>query len=301
MSGGIFIKRNYTKEPMNFTEQLKKLSDKGLRIENPVSAENMLKRINYYRLSIYWKRFLKEGKGFDGDTDFSQVIKLYEFDRSLKIFFLKYLEDIEIAIRSNVSYLLAEKYGKYGYLDSSNFESGEYHRTFMGKLKDEIERSTKNETFLKHHFAEYSDPLPIWKSIEVLSFSTLSMLYKNMRKDDKDRLARDFYGLSHKPVIDQWLHTLTTVRNIAAHHGRLWNRKINPPVKKTEAKIWKTLMDGRNDSLYAILIIFKYLLERERFLEMLEEFELLLGKSSELEFLYEDLALPKNWKSILTK
>lgn len=286
---------------MTFENQIQKLMDRGLEIKNIEVAEKKLQKINYYRLSVYWKRFLNDSGKFQENSKFSEIIDLYEFDKNLKVLFMKYIEDIEIAFRSHISYQLAHKYGKYAYLESNNFSDGSHYEKFKNKLDGEIERSKSQETFIKHHMEEYNDPMPIWKSVEVLSFSTLSMLYKNLMREDKEEIAKKFYKISKNPAIDQWLHTLTVVRNISAHHGRLWNKEIKPPVRRTDAKIWKTLPNGKNDSFYAVLIVFKYLLEKEKFIQLIEELQNLLETKKNLEFLEKDLGLPEDWGKILTK
>jgi len=58
-----------------------------------------------------------------------------------------------------------------------------------------------------------------------MSFGQLSHWYKNLKKrGDRQMLAR-VYNLD-EAILQSFMHHLTHVRNITAHHGRLWNRRL---------------------------------------------------------------------------
>ena len=60
---------------------------------------------------------------------------------------------------------------------------------------------------------------------ELLTIGELSHLYRGLRRTaDKKRIAQ-FFDL-HPTVFTSWLHTLTYIRNLCAHHNRLWNRDL---------------------------------------------------------------------------
>ena len=61
---------------------------------------------------------------------------------------------------------------------------------------------------------------------EVMSFGSLSRGYKGLKHEDK-RIISDKFELHHRQLTS-WLHTLTYIRNVCSHHGRLWNRKTSP-------------------------------------------------------------------------
>lgn len=73
--------------------------------------------------------------------------------------------------------------------------------------------------------------LPVWAAVECMSLGTLSMLYGNLDPDtgtsDSSRgvQAEVAEAFGTKPYyLRSWMHHLTTVRNIAAHHDRFYNR-----------------------------------------------------------------------------
>ena len=68
---------------------------------------------------------------------------------------------------------------------------------------------------------------------ETLTLGTLSRFYKGIHDNAlKTSIAQPF-GIPAK-ILVSWLHALTHLRNVCAHHGRLWNRvfSITPLVSR---------------------------------------------------------------------
>lgn len=79
-------------------------------------------------------------------------------------------------------------------------------------------------------------------SIELLYFSELSKICQGLKlRKDKTDLSNAF-GIKDDLVFCSWLHTLSYIRNICAHHSRLWNISldITPMVyfNKNASKVW---------------------------------------------------------------
>ncbi len=85
----------------------------------------------------------------------------------------------------------------------------------------------------------YDEPAlpPCWMLIELLSLGTWSIVYENLaNRKDKKNIAQ-FFDLS--PIeLGSWLHALTYIRNLCAHHSRIWNRHftVKPAVKSKYQK-----------------------------------------------------------------
>ena len=96
--------------------------------------------------------------------------------------------------------------------------------------------------------------------MEVTSFGTLSMLYKLLKPTLTKRKIANYYGVSDS-VFEPWLHSIVYVRNICAHHSRLWNKtlRIQPlfPRKVNGIFISESV---RNNRLYYVLCIIQHLL-----------------------------------------
>ena len=66
-----------------------------------------------------------------------------------------------------------------------------------------------------------------WKILEVASLGTLSKLYKNLTHQlpEKSAIAKEM-GLNMHNELSSWLEAHTYIRNIIAHHSRLWSRNM---------------------------------------------------------------------------
>lgn len=216
------------KPAKTFEEQLDILRSRGLEVENELEALEALQRINYYRLSAYTLPF----KGGDKDafiegTSFRSIIRLYDFDHRLRYLLSEVLESVEIAFRDRVAYVLGHAFGALGYQDALNFRSVSFHAQFMVDLQKAVEKS--HELFIPHHQQNYSGKFPIWVAIEVLSFGTVSLLYKNMKSEQQAEVSA-YYDVG-EPYLSTWVHSSVRLRNTCAHYGRLYSRGFSPIAK----------------------------------------------------------------------
>ena len=228
-------------------------------------ALDYLERIGYYRLSGYWFPFRirvsfcalsprgeKPKKPrvesiatdeFKPGTTFQNAVDLYVFDKKLRLLTLDALERIEVALRVDVAHTLG-RHGAFAYLNPDRFHS-EFgsvldektgltrHHTWVSKHAQLIARS--KEEFVRHNKAKYGLPLAVWVACEVWDFGTLSTLYNGMQEDEQDAISRQ-YGVNNGRIFASWLRSLNYLRNICAHHSRLWNRNIVDQPKLPPAK-----------------------------------------------------------------
>ncbi|MCJ2108529.1 Abi family protein [Methylobacterium sp. E-041] len=128
-----------------------------------------------------------------------------------------------VGLRGNWAHHLAIKYGPHGYLEPKFYDRPGYYAKALTSLIDEIDRS--NDTFIVHYRNKYDDPEHplIWMAAEIMSLGQLSKWVGNLKlRADRQSIAKCF-GLDKKIFISA-AHHLTYVRNICAHHGRLWNK-----------------------------------------------------------------------------
>jgi abortive infection bacteriophage resistance protein len=98
---------------------------------------------------------------------------------------------------------------------------------------------------------------------ELLTIGELSHMYRGLKNNaDKKRIA-NFFEL-HPTVFTSWLHTLTYVRNLCAHHSRLWNRDLAiEPEKLLKPKgHWISKPFENNKRVFYFLCILRYMLLR---------------------------------------
>jgi abortive infection bacteriophage resistance protein len=121
------------------------------------------------------------------------------------------------------------------------------------------------ETYIKHYINNYNKPAnpPSWMCFELLTIGELSHIYRGLKNNaDKKRIA-DFFEV-HPTVFTSWLHTLTYVRNICAHHSRLWNRDLAiEPEKLLKPKgNWINKPFENNKRVFYFLCTLRYMLLR---------------------------------------
>ena len=203
--------------PMTINEQIENLKSIGLIVNDEVFAKQILNDISYFRLIKAYSLNLKPKNGnyYDGVT-FEQIVDLYLFNSNFRQLIFPEIEKVEINVRCRISNFFAEKYGVLGYLDPDNFTNSEYHKSFLNDINAEIHRNSK-APFVRNFRENYKGgALPIYASIEVFSFGTLSKFYKNTKNADKKIVAKSFdIGYTY---LESLLESIAYVRNICAHY-----------------------------------------------------------------------------------
>lgn len=255
-------KNQFLKPSISFNKQVEKLKSRGMNFSSEKKAIHYLSNLNYYRLRGYWIIFEKnDSHDFEENTCFDKVLDLYIFDRELRLLLLDAIERIEVSIRTKLSYYLTMSYGSHAHLKAELFYSPLKYSTTLVKLQQEIHRNKRIE-FIEHHLNKYSEELPpLWVCVEVMTIGHLSNWYANI-KDRKLRqqIAKEF-NLDEK-VLKSFLHHLTIIRNTAAHHSRVWNKKFavdfilpnNPLTLKNKMNI------SKRKYIYNTLIMCDYLM-----------------------------------------
>lgn len=217
-----------TKRPKNIQEQIELLKSRNMIFRDESQAFHLLSNISYYRLKGYWWEMQvdKISHQFANGSYFEDVIELYNFDRRFRLIMFNAIERIEIALRTKMIYHLSLGYGSEWYLNSSLFPNKRYFSDFQGKIHAELTESS--EEFVVQHYKKHPGENPeAWKALEVITLGTLSKLHRNLdhQLPEKNAIAKEF-GLFNQKHLSSWLITITLIRNIIAHHGRLWNRVI---------------------------------------------------------------------------
>ena len=232
--------RNYDKPPFTYEQHVDLLKKSGLIFNNSEYAVNILKQVNYYRFTAYCVPFQITRDVFIPETTFETIVSLYELDTELRDVVFRLIASIEIYIRTQMAYRLSHVGGTFAHYDRSIF----HNVTQYEKWIVEIEKAAvdSNEAFIKHYKDKYNGfpRLPLWMAGEIMSLGSISKLYSYLNRDTRLLLCANF-EVDHN-VFGTWLHTITFLRNICAHHGRLWNRNfsIRPQLPNKHPK-WQTI------------------------------------------------------------
>lgn len=254
----------YAKPALSMEEQASLLIERGMGGDK-ARIQSYLEEVNYYRLAAYWHPFREQSRDdFIQGTHIDEVWDRYLFDRRLRILVMDAVERFEVSVRTRLAYELSLAYGPFGIYESNNIfaDKNRQRVTFLSGLYGDIENS--QETFMVHFRERYGDQHeepPIWMAVETLSFGKAIRLYQGCSRHLRGQIAGHFQLA--EPVMKSWLLTINTVRNICAHHGRLWNRTLAYSMKMPRSPLFKAWR-GENrlarNSTYTALTSLSYIL-----------------------------------------
>ena len=216
-----------------FEEQLVKMESRGLAVDEQSFAIAKLRDLNYYRLRGYWLTLEDDGSFIQG-ASFDDILEIYQLDRELRSWLWQAMAPIEIKLRTQFAYEFAHRCGVDAYLDEGCYwRSDNFERAMKNYVRERDRAYDQRVPYVVHNMDKYGK-LPVWAAVEIMSFGTLSMLYGNLNRNagvDADGISLSeaiAKAFGTKPrYLKSWAHHLTTVRNIAAHHDRFYNRMMN--------------------------------------------------------------------------
>lgn len=230
----------YQKPPKTAEQHIRQLASRGLSFNDSGKerALRYLSHIGYYRLSAYFIPFEESSQDnkrshlFKSGTEFNQVLDLYIFDRKLRILVMEAIERIEVSIRANWSNALtlneqsSHKQDAHAYMNPSLFKNPWQHQKNLSRVASDIADS--EEKAIKHYKGTYAEPFlpPTWVMVETLTFGGLSQWFANTKSTEVKKAVAKAIGLPTIEITESVLQSLSLVRNICAHHGRLWNRQL---------------------------------------------------------------------------
>lgn len=292
----------YEKPPLSVSEQIARLESRGLSISDRDEAERRLSTISYYRFSAYTFPFREESSdNFKSGSTFEEALSRYEFDRELRLLIFDAIERIEIAFRTLVIYHASLHHNSaFWYEEESVFLDKSLHAEALARVDSQLEDS-KNEIFIKHFNTKYGEGRPpAWMTIEICSFGLVSKLMQNLASYSIRTKIVDAFGISpiRRSMFEGWITCLVYVRNLCAHHSRLWNRPLtnHPGLLDRAPNPWIFTTGIDNRKAYYLLSVVLYLLKRVEpdttFATRLKE---LLGRYAGIPL--DEMGFPNNWET----
>ena len=241
----------YAKPWLPIEEQITKLASRGVEIGDEAVCALLLRAVGYYRLTGYLYPFRESELVVDDDgrarrlihnqyrpgTSIALASALIDFDRQLRLVVLDGVERIEISLRTQVAYVLGRR-SAFAHLDPGTFVASftdapagstaenplpSKHEEWIGRIRDRQDGS--DEAFVAHFRNKYDDQMPIWALTEIMEMGHLARLFGGLQNSLATEIATE-YGAPSKKVMGSWVASLNYVRNVAAHHARLFNRKL---------------------------------------------------------------------------
>lgn len=238
--------------PMVFTphrsydQQLAILQSRGMIIQDLQRATLHLQNVGYYRLAAYWYPFREiqqscesnsviRAEHFSAGTTFEDAQALWQFDRALRLLLLEAMETIEVALRVRVSHRIGEG-DAFAHLDPSLLDTarcsepvqtpaGEMtaHDWWLCRYNEKL--ASTEDDILRLYRERWTMKPPVWVAVELLDFGMLSTFLRLLTKAQQSDIARTF-GISQGTFLVNWVKVLNHVRNMCAHHARVWNQPV---------------------------------------------------------------------------
>lgn len=292
----------FTKKGITIAQQAQLL--KGRNMGGALNViEDRLRETGYFRLSGYWYPFLDPTRlWFNPGTTIDEVWRRYTFDRRLRVLVFDAIERIEVFVRAALADAIVQSNATgdpFAYAHDRNvfLNAGQkgYARLLQKLLKDHSVNS-KSE-FIVHFnkvYGDCHDTLPLWMATEIMTFGTVEDMFKFVDAGVQQKISA-LFGVKDV-VFRSWLKTLRAVRNLVAHHGRLWNRSIRmKPIIPNKDPMWRVPVRIANDRTFGILSICRYCLKsiapQSKWQSRLE------GLFSEYQDIsLSDMGFPANWR-----
>ena len=294
------MSRTFTKPAKTLSEQVDLLEQRGMLFADKAQAEFYLGQINYYRLGAYWLPFEADHAthAFNPGTTFEAVLSHYIFDRELRILLMDAIERIEIAVRTRWAYEMAHQHGPHSHMDSNLARHFASWVENVGSLYREVKRS--DESFIAHYKTEYSQPdlPPVWAICEVMSLGLLSRCYTHLGPMATRRAIANHFELDQQQF-EGLLEHLTYLRNLCAHHSRVWNRRFTKtmPLPRSKPKgLYAQLNPQADRKLYNSLVILLHLMDviaphhhwRQHLIQLLNKYPVNIT----------DIGFPSGWQQL---
>ena len=291
------------KPALTYNQQIERLKViHKLTISDDALALRILAQVNYYRLSAYGIGLKKAStpEEYRDDITLEHIFRLYCFDSEFRNNIIHIVEQLEIMLRTRISYYLGITYGPEGYTDVRNFidkqdrQGQSIHSKIMESLKREIQHN-KNLPLVKHHLETYGGHFPIWVAVEIMTFGNIASLFDIMKTEDKKEISI-LFGTSPSHL-KSWILALVEIRNICAHYNRLYNM----PLKQTPFlyRENRKYHNEQNKVFPMVLVIKRMLCANEQWESFLKDINKTMNKYRDVVAL-SFIGFPSEWYEILS-
>ena len=304
------------KEFKTIDEQIEILKARNMRLDDYYKAYSILEKNNYYYLiNGYKDLFLDKSnkkERFIDNVNIDEIYSLYNFDKNIKINFLKYLLHIENEINTYIAYEFSKNYGHKNYLVLENFNNSNLNtpqiQKFINDINLEIQYQYRSSNKMIVHYLDNYNHIPLWVLVRILSFGKISKFYSFMKDKDKNMISRKYdLGINEFRIL---LHNLTLIRNICAHDEKLYDIKMKSRMASTvyHKKMKIPMKNGNYQfgtrDLFSIVIILKMLLNKKDFevfykiiIENIQNLEKSIS-SIRIEKILAKMGFPQNYKKL---
>jgi len=249
----------YIKKPISIQEQIDLLKVIGLLVRDDKKLCEYLTHVGYYQLGLYFSSFQNSINNFKDNIYFEDIINIYVFDKKLRLLLLDTLEIIEKSFKCKLIQSVAINNNDVYWINNQHiFQSEKKYEKYIKNILNNIKNS-KDEIIRKYYFTFKSLNFPpSWLVIDSLTFGESVNVFRWLNIQNRNKFSRE-YGLDEKYLLS-WIYGLSVLRNICAHHSRLWNRELFARVKINSNLYSKYFNKEINNRLYNYLVILQIMM-----------------------------------------
>lgn len=261
-------------------------------------ATYLAERLNYSILLQYC-RAIEADLLVDNTLD--NMHDLLCFDRDLRTVMMKWIGVFEERFRAKVASETALELGAFAHLHPENFKDSEHYGKLMDSYVREVDQKVRsNDDAVLKALDQYGE-LPIWAAVEVLSFGSLSKLYRNLKSKSVQHAVADAFRVPYG-ALASWLRTLAEVRNRCAHSTPL----VCKPVVIKPKKLPQIAADN-GTVFYVALMLVKLTEDESIHADLRSTYE--LGMVADIVDLCKDkhsdilsiAGFPDDWATVVTQ
>lgn len=240
----------YNRPYLTYDEQINRLIEKNVKIDDKEFVNKTLRTHSYYTLVNGYKDLFttfydtdKKMEVFTEEINFISLYSLYIVDTNLNSILFKYILQVERALKTKVAYLVANKFGVHEtqYLDYKNYRTqGRLDRlNEMRNLKRQLRQTGKSPSV--DHYRSNHNHIPPWIAVNCFYFGSVINWYKILYPNNKIEIANEFLSYfsdlseaDQLTLLPDCLSLLQTYRNNMAHGNRTFETVISTELPKIE-------------------------------------------------------------------
>lgn len=115
--------------------------------------------------------------------------------------------------------------------DKDHARPTEEYRRWIEHYQTQL--GTSDEDSVLHYKLKYRGVLPLWVAVQVLDWGALRTLFSLATRNQQEAISEKIRITAAE--LNSWLRCLNTLRNICAHHARLFNRNFRKIPKLPDA------------------------------------------------------------------
>ena len=285
------------KQATTLEQQIAKLRSRNVEIADEEKAKEILLDIGYYRLGFYFFPFEKtypnlrnRNHEMQVGTKFEDAVALYYFDFDVRNLLNRYINRIEVAFRTYMTYYLSNKYSADSlWFVNPSIVAQDFCDNFEATCYTAIK---KNSAIRRHHSKYRGDKFaPAWKTMEYMTLGNMLVLYQSLLVlDDKRAIAKHF-GINQTAVFENYMECIRCIRNICAHGSVLYDTKLYYRIMRGPAG---RLTQSENESFGGAIKVISYMLGKvstnrrhEMIVKLNEAYTRCINKNPKLQHIIE--------------